>query len=315
MQGFHLFTFKNIPVSVQPFFFILILILAIPMGSGIGMLLFAVNAILGVLIHEFGHALTARHFHLNPEIILGGFGGITQHATPSNKRQDFLVTLAGPMAGLVTGGILYAIFKLSLLTPAATIWVSFPNLTSFFYYMLMINLMWGIFNLIPIRPMDGGRLLAHLLAKVARPSRVENILSLTSVVLAGLLLAYAVLNAQSFMIFIAIYLLVINFGPFLNLFKKDQKTPKMQLVGIQAEAIYEKGLVAARRHDWNALEVLGHQMKRASEGPEQLERAYELLTIACTNLGKYDEALGYAKRARQSDSVKKATERCKRCAS
>ena len=65
MQGFHLFTFKNIPVSVQPFFFILILILAIPMGSGIGMLLFAVNAILGVLIH----AVSYTHLTL-PTILL-----------------------------------------------------------------------------------------------------------------------------------------------------------------------------------------------------------------------------------------------------
>ena len=57
--------------------------------------------------------------------------------------------------------------------------------------------------------------------------------------------------------------------------------------------------------------MLGHQMKLAADGRDQIARAYELLTIACTNLGKYDEALEYAPRAKQTDAVKQATARCK----
>ena len=52
-------------------------------------------------------------------------------------------------------------------------------------------------------------------------------------------------------------------------------------------------------------------MKLAADGRDQIARAYELLTIACTNLGKYDEALEYAPRAKQTDAVKQATARCK----
>ena len=91
MQGIHLFTIKGIPVSFQPMFILLILILSVGMNNPF---IFGACATLGVLIHEFGHALTAKHFHLNPEVTLCGLGGLTTHARPNSPKQDFLITLA-----------------------------------------------------------------------------------------------------------------------------------------------------------------------------------------------------------------------------
>ncbi|MBS7379932.1 MAG: hypothetical protein KIG72_01520, partial [Bradymonadales bacterium] len=109
MQGIHLFTIKGIPVSFQPMFILLILILSVGMNNPF---IFGACATLGVLIHEFGHALTAKHFHLNPEVTLCGLGGLTTHARPNSPKQDFLITLAGPMAGLVVAGVIFGILFL-----------------------------------------------------------------------------------------------------------------------------------------------------------------------------------------------------------
>lgn len=315
MQGYHLFTFKGIPVSFRPMFILLILILSLGTGDGSisQMLIFAVCAVCGVLFHEFGHALVARHFNLRPEIVLCGWGGITTNARPASAKQDFFITLAGPMAGLVIAGVLYLLMKLLNLLGLAHFIMAFPLLYSLIFYTVAINLIWGIFNLIPVKPMDGSKVLAHILSKFTTPSRAENILAVCSFTLAILMCIYFGYMRNMFMSIIAIYFAFINFQDFANVFRssKNAQQSRMKKVGIQAEALYEKGLVAARSHDWQRLERLGHQMKLAAENPDQIARAYELLTIACTNLCKYDEAIVYAPRARQTDAVKQAAARCK----
>ena len=109
MRVFHLFTYKGIPVGVHPLFLALIFILSV--GSPYPVI-FALSAVCAVLFHEFGHALVARKYHLNPQIILHGMGGVTMHALPASAKQDFQITFAGPLAGLVIGGLFWAITTL-----------------------------------------------------------------------------------------------------------------------------------------------------------------------------------------------------------
>ena len=310
MQGIHLFTIKGIPVSFQPMFILLILILSVGMNNPF---IFGACATLGVLIHEFGHALTAKHFHLNPEVTLCGLGGLTTHARPNSPKQDFLITLAGPMAGLVVAGVIFGILFLVNLLGFAPLLDKYQLLKIFLSYTMYINLIWGIFNLLPVRPMDGSKVFTHLLAKITKPERAVQIISIFSFVLAVGMIIYFALGRNMFMIIISIYFAFINFNDFMKAIRGsgNDATERMKHIGIQAEALYEKGLVAARAHDWRKLEMLGHQMKLAADGRDQIARAYELLTIACTNLGKYDEALEYAPRAKQTDAVKQATARCK----
>lgn len=309
MQGIHLFTFRGIPVSFQPMFIVLILILSLGLDNPV---IFGICAILGVLFHEFGHALTARHYGLSPDITLCGWGGITSHARPATAKQDFFITLAGPMAGIVIAGVIYAfLFALRLFNLEAAI-LQIPVLPQFLVYTMYINFFWGVFNLLPVRPMDGSKVFTHILAKFASQSRAERIIAVFSFVLAVLMVAYFAWTRNTFMIFISIYFAFINFDGFAEALRGtgNAAQKRMKRIGIQAEALYEKGLVAARAHDWRKLEMLGHQMKLAAEGSDQIARAYELLAIACTNLGKYGEALEYVPRARQTDAIKQAAARC-----
>jgi hypothetical protein len=72
--AYHLFTFVGVPVSVTPWFGILLLMFA--RGSAHPIALSA-GICVGVLVHEIGHALVARYLRRSPSIVLHGFGGLT----------------------------------------------------------------------------------------------------------------------------------------------------------------------------------------------------------------------------------------------
>ena len=148
------------------------------------------------------------------------------------------------------------------------------------------------------------------MGKVLKQDKLQTVMTLISVIFVLGILAWSVYNHNTFMIIMSFFFIMANLGDVKMLFSKGDGDKKQKMIGIQAEALYEKGLVASRQHDWQTLEMVGHQMKKVADDRDQIGRAYELLTIACTNLGKYDEALKYSKHARQSDPVKKAVSRC-----
>lgn len=310
MQPIHLFTFNGIPVSFSPFFLLLIVVLSFGWDSLVQMIIFAVCAILGILIHEFGHALMARRYGLAPQIVLHGLGGATQHVPTSSARQDFLITLCGPMAGLLFGGSAWAILKFIEMSGIVT--AMHPYFYTFVYLFAYINILWGVFNLIPIRPMDGAKILEHILSKLFAPSRAQKIGIVISALCAVALFVVSLLSKNMFMILLSAYFVIISLSAIHEMFQsRDRGRGRAQkMSSLRAEGLYERGRVAAQNHDWNALETLGYQMKRAAESRDQLKRAYELIAIAATNLGKYDEALEAIPRARQTDAIEQAKIRC-----
>ncbi len=99
-----------------------------------------------VLLHELGHALMARRFGIwTNSITLYPFGGIAAlTAEPSRPREELLIAIAGPM---VNGALVLLALPLALAgSMAASMFVG-------------INLVLGLFNLLPAFPMDGGRVL------------------------------------------------------------------------------------------------------------------------------------------------------------
>lgn len=116
------------------------------MGLASAVLLFA-----SVLVHEFGHALTARHFGLRTRsITLFLFGGVAQITDePPTPRADFLVAIAGPLTSLALAA------GLALVSPA----FGDRALGAIVQYLAMVNVMLGLFNMVPGFPLDGGRVL------------------------------------------------------------------------------------------------------------------------------------------------------------
>src|SRR3990172_8720217 len=116
------------------------------MGLASALLLFA-----SVLVHEFGHALTARRFGIRTRVIvLFLFGGVAQIADePPTPRAEFLVAVAGPLTSPAVAAACFVLLPV----------FGSSSLGHIVQYLALANLLLGIFNLLPGFPLDGGRVL------------------------------------------------------------------------------------------------------------------------------------------------------------
>lgn len=121
-----------------------------------------------VVMHELGHALTARRFGIvTRDIILLPIGGVARlERMPRNPRQELLVAVAGPAVNVVLALVLLAIVRLTGPLPAANLYDFDPLLSvrGFLYQLVFVNVVLALFNMLPAFPMDGGRVLRAVLA-------------------------------------------------------------------------------------------------------------------------------------------------------
>ncbi|ATC62571.1 hypothetical protein CMV30_00480 [Nibricoccus aquaticus] len=118
-----------------------------------------------VVLHELGHAFAARRFGINvSRILLLPIGGMAEFdRIPREPRQEIIIALAGPAVNFLLINLL-----LLLVTLPATMdeFLSFDlTFESLARHLLFMNAAMGCFNLVPVFPMDGGRVLRALLAK------------------------------------------------------------------------------------------------------------------------------------------------------
>ena len=170
---------KGIDIKVH-LTFVLILIWAayrwgVSMGAGSRGALFGIAVILllfvCVTLHELAHSLTAMHFGVRVrDITLLPIGGISRmEEMPKKPKEELLMSVAGPLTNFVIAVVL--ILGSVLLRGEAGLsarqlnevlgsvrWSGLPS------YLIIANIMLGIFNLLPAYPMDGGRVLRSLLA-------------------------------------------------------------------------------------------------------------------------------------------------------
>ena len=116
-----------------------------------GLLGWMVAVFLSILIHELGHALTMRNCgDRRVGIFLYAFGGLAQGSSRVTRKEDLMVSAAGPalqiLFGLAVGW-------------SITLWrVSSPWLLEALDNFTAVSLFWALLNLVPIVPLDGGRL-------------------------------------------------------------------------------------------------------------------------------------------------------------
>lgn len=117
-----------------------------------------------VVLHEFGHALTAQHFGIRTRsITLLPIGGVAaMEGMPEDPRQEILVALAGPAVNLAIAAALWLVLTV-LQTPPSTDQMLASGVP-FWYQVMAVNVVLALFNLVPAFPMDGGRVLRAALA-------------------------------------------------------------------------------------------------------------------------------------------------------
>ena len=156
-----------------------------------------------IVLHELGHALTARHFGVKTrDITLLSIGGVVcLERIPERPVQEFLVAIAGPAVNVVIAALLaVSIMLLGGVNHLTTIKAVGGD--------FLVNLMWVnlgliVFNMIPAFPMDGGRVLRALLASRMSRVRATHIAANVGQVIAIGFGALGVLTGHWMLLFIA----------------------------------------------------------------------------------------------------------------
>ena len=235
------FQIMGIPVRVHPLFWLLVTVLGLS-GSGDdsrGLLIWIAVCFVSILVHEFGHALTIRYFGWSPHVVLYSFGGLAIY-NPSfspvgrggrrvrnSGAVQVVISLAGPGAGFLLAFLVLVLLAAtgyeSFLPFFGRFWViregsSLSNqaVIQLVHFLLYINIYWGILNLLPIYPLDGGQVSRELfLANSNDGVRQSLILSLIA---AAMIATFALVRGEVYLAFMFGYLAYMNYtqlsGPY-----------------------------------------------------------------------------------------------------
>ncbi|HLP77059.1 MAG TPA: site-2 protease family protein [Candidatus Paceibacterota bacterium] len=169
--SWRLFKIAGIGVYVHVTFFLLLFVLGAQGYAArhqwldaVGEVGFIITLFFIVVLHELGHALTARRFGIaTKDITLLPIGGVARlERMPEDPKQELAVALAGPAVNVVLALILFV--GLYIFAGLTSMDQMLANGGDFFARLLIVNVFLAIFNLLPAFPMDGGRVLRALLA-------------------------------------------------------------------------------------------------------------------------------------------------------
>ena len=216
------FRLLNFPVRVNAWFWLLALVLGWnilgrlrPPGNIIELAVWVGCVLISILIHELGHALSARRFGASRiSIVLYGMGGLAINVGTRTRRERIQVLLSGPGAGFIVG------------IPCFLLWKFVPGLPfpigSAVFFMWRISLIWGLVNLVPVFPLDGGQVMGEVIAGRDTLGSRERMFKYSFIIAAGLavlfLLIARVLNNVPDLFIIAsfVILAVYNYQLFKN---------------------------------------------------------------------------------------------------
>ena len=212
------FRLLGIPVRVHPLFWVLAAFLGWS-NRHFGEILVWIGCVfVSILVHEFGHGLTARALiRRNPFVVLYMMGGLCVYDQDDRRPWRRVgILLMGPGAGFllliataIVGTLLTGVTPLGTQVHDVPTWVT-PLVWEGYSDLILINLVWGIFNLLPIFPLDGGQIVQTLLLMRNRRegARWSYIVSIG---MAALLAVYLYQRGQSINALLIAYLGLINF--------------------------------------------------------------------------------------------------------
>jgi stage IV sporulation protein FB len=210
------FSLFGIPVRVHPLFWLVSVVFGSQAKDGIGILTWVSAVFLSILIHELGHASVMRFFGFHPWIVLYGMGGLacrdTQDFLRSKKLKiddslmQILICAAGPAAGFLLAAAMVLGFYASghgAQVKFVGLWGLLPvvqlsnvRLAIFFYDISYICIFWGLVNLLPVYPLDGGQIAREVLLRVSPGDGIRQSMLLSIFAAAGMALyGYAQLNS------------------------------------------------------------------------------------------------------------------------
>jgi Zn-dependent protease len=212
------FRIGKIPVEIAPSFFVMTLVLGASGGDVQLLLAWSVIVLASVLVHELGHAAMGLAFGLQPRIALHGMGGTTSWLSPRelSPARRIAISLAGPGAGFVAAAVVWAIGPRAF--PPTPVGLTIHR------WLLFVNFQWGVLNLLPILPLDGGNVMVQLL-NAATHGRGERPARIVSLVMAALAVGAALLMQSWWLALLAASFASINVRGLKDMAAREHDAP------------------------------------------------------------------------------------------
>jgi Zn-dependent protease len=237
------FHVAGVPVRVHPWFLLMSLLLGVGSFNKPNppqeIILWVVVVFVSILVHELGHVAAFRYFGQRAKVVLYSFGGL---AIPDDRNEyqgyddysssydreertpgaEMMIAFAGPLAGFLLAALVFATLAATGHKPTIRLggptgfspeFVRFrwENLTVLVNQLLWVNIFWGLINLLPVFPLDGGQISRHFLTKF-NPAQGLRQSILTSIVVAAAVAVWALVKIDDkFMAFLFGYLAFVNY--------------------------------------------------------------------------------------------------------
>ena len=240
-QGDLHFTIFGIPIRVHPLFWLVTLVLGARSEDVASVLAWVVAVFISILVHELGHAAVMRAYGFRPWITLYGLGGLAsydQGRTYGSKGAEplgqILMSLAGPAAGFLLAATLLAGLvptsywqQIDFVSPLGlrpeVITLGNDRLADLLNDLFFICVLWGLVNLLPIYPLDGGQIAREIFQKLNGSAGIRQSLML-SMLAAGMMAAYGLIRWQDW--FIALFFGYMTYSSYATLQAYTNRGPR-----------------------------------------------------------------------------------------
>lgn len=265
----------------------------------------AIGLFVSVLIHELGHSIVGQRFGLRiKSITLWILGGMAQfEEIPRDRGKEAIMAIAGPITSFLLAGLAYLLLQT---TPA-----EFQGTRFILTYLMYMNLILAIFNMVPALPLDGGRVFRSLLAlrmPYLQATQIATSLSKFLAVMLGLL-GFISFNLWMMLIAFFIYIAVSGESQFATVSAmlrgirvKDLMTEKVQTVYGNSSVAELIQKMFQQRHlaypvldgggDLSGIVTLQHVRRmKASGGKEEETRVEEIMSKEIGRIRQDESAL------------------------
>ncbi|MBT8400133.1 MAG: site-2 protease family protein [Rhodothermia bacterium] len=231
-------------------------------GNTVSESLFGLGLILSVFVcvvlHEFGHALTARHYAVaTRDITLYPIGGVARlQQIPEEPRKEFWISVAGPAVNVVIAGILF--LGITFLGSFPTIVEMMEPAGHFAAKLMWFNIVLVGFNMLPAFPMDGGRVLRAILAMRTDYMKATQVAAAIGQGMAILFGFLGIVTFNPILLFIALFVYV-----------GAQQEARMTMIRIAVEGVPVRQAMVTRFETLRSSSTVSDAVEKLLAGSQQ----------------------------------------------
>lgn len=192
----------SIPLRIHAGFFLMAVFLGMTERDPARLAVWVATVLVSVIVHELGHALMGRAFGLVPRIELHGMGGHTSFTGGPTTRgevgtaKSIAISVAGPFAGFLFAAVVLVLVR-------AGLHPKHPVVDHAVTLLVFVNVVWGIFNLVPMLPLDGGNVLRAALRRASK-TKGEKIARVVSIAIALALVLWSIGRQEWWLLYLGV---------------------------------------------------------------------------------------------------------------